>query len=70
MDFTTTDIKTFKRLYMKYFNIRLNDKLARLKLAMLVRQMEITYQPITKEQLEKLSNADENDKQYKKLLST
>ena len=58
MDFTTADIKTFKQLYMKHFNIRLNDKLAKLKLAMLVRQMEITYQPITEEQFRRLKDED------------
>ncbi len=60
MDFTTADIKTFKKLYVKHFNIKLTDNLARVKLMMLVRQMEIAYQPITKEQVARLKNVDGN----------
>jgi hypothetical protein len=61
MDFTTADIKKFKKLYKEHFNMRLTDKLARLKLAMLVRQLEIIYQPITKQQLSEMNNEDGNE---------
>lgn len=61
MDFTNADIQTFKKLYKEHFNIRLSDKLAILKLAMLVRQFEIVYQPITEAQLEKLNDEYGND---------
>ncbi len=47
-----SDIKKFKALYLKHFNIELSDTEARRKLALLVRQMEIIHQPITKKQLE------------------
>jgi hypothetical protein len=61
MDFTTSDIQTFKKLYKQHFNMRLSDKLAKLKLAMLVRQMELVYQPVTLEQFSKLNNVDGNE---------
>jgi hypothetical protein len=69
MDFTTADIRTFKKLYEKHFNLDLNDETATLKLAMLVRQLEIIYQPLTKNQLKKLRDVDENNEQYQELLS-
>ena len=56
MNFTATDIRTFKRLYEEHFNIKLNDKIATLKLAMLVRQIEIVYRPLTYAQLNKLND--------------
>ena len=58
MEFTTADIKQFQGLYVKYFNIKLTDNMARVKLMMLVRQMEIAYQPITQEQFDRLNNED------------
>jgi len=54
MKILDSDIKKFKSLYLKYFNIELSDDEARKKLPLLVRQMEITYQPITKKQLVEL----------------
>ena len=61
MDFTAADIKTFQKLYIKYFNIKLTDNLARTKLMMLVRQMEIAYKPITEEQFNKFKDVDGNE---------
>lgn len=54
MQLLDTDIAKFKKLYKVKFNISLDDNEARLKLSMLVRQMEIVYQPITVQQLENL----------------
>lgn len=54
-----SDIKKFRGLYVKYFNIKLSDTELRTKLSLLVRQMEIAYQPITKKQLAELFERDE-----------
>lgn len=59
MKLLESDIKKFKGLYVKYFNIKLSDTEARTKLSLLVRQMEIVYQPITKKQLAELFERDE-----------
>ncbi len=67
MDFSSADISTFKKLYEKHFGLKIDDKTANLKLAMLVRQFEIVYRPLYKKQLDK--NEDEYNEQYKKLLS-
>jgi hypothetical protein len=64
MKLLDSDTKKFKELYVKHFNIELDDIEARTKLSLLVRQMEIVYQPITEQQfadyLEKV--VDEADK--------
>ena len=54
MELTRKDVADFKKLFIKYFKIDLDDNKARHKLSLLVRQMEIVYQPITKQQLEDL----------------
>ncbi len=51
---TEKDIAKFKQLYKEKFDIELDDNDARHKLSLLVRQMEIVYQPITKEQFDEL----------------
>lgn len=51
---TDADIAKFKKLYKVKFSIDLDDHEARHKLSLLVRQMEIVYQPITVQQLEDL----------------
>lgn len=48
---TDTDIKKMQMLYKKHFGIELDKDEARMKLSMLVRQMELIYVPITAEQL-------------------
>ena len=65
MEFTNNDIKTFKKLYIKNFNIKLDDELAQIKLMMLVSQIEIAYKPITQEQYDKFNyvNGYENNEQ-------
>lgn len=50
MDITEKDIAEFQALYKKRFNIDLEYQEAYKKLTMLVRQMQIVYQPITKKQ--------------------
>ena len=54
MKIIDSDIKKFKALYLKHFDIKLSDAEARTKLPLLVRQMEIVYQPITKKQFKDL----------------
>lgn len=61
MDITATDIKKFKELYVKQFEIVLDDRMARVKLLLLVRQMEIVYKPLTKEQWELIKDEDVNE---------
>lgn len=51
---TDADIAKFKKLYKEKFDIDLDDHEARHKLSLLVRQMELVYQPITVQQLENL----------------
>lgn len=58
MEMTTADIKQFQSLYRTKFGIELDNLTARRKLALLVRQMELVYQPITKAQVEKLNEKD------------
>lgn len=43
------DIAKFKALYAARFNIELEDEAARRKLVALVKQMEVVYQPIKRE---------------------
>lgn len=56
-----SDIAEFKKLYKEKFNIELDDITARQKLSLLVRQMEIIYQPITEQQVEELRKCDAED---------
>jgi hypothetical protein len=48
------DIRKYQELCKKYFSETLSNKEARVKLNALIRQLEIAYQPITREQLLKL----------------
>jgi hypothetical protein len=61
MNLTPTDIKKFRQLYIKHFDIKLNDDDAQEKLSALVRQMEITYRPISINQLSKLRDLNGNE---------
>ncbi len=60
---TKADIKEFQTIYRKRFGVELDYTTAHYKLTMLVRQMEIVYQPITKKQATKYdnNNGDYND---------
>lgn len=53
MKLIDSDIKKFQSLYIKYFNQVLSKDEARAELSLLVRQMEIVYQPITMTQFDK-----------------
>jgi hypothetical protein len=68
MDISRADIKECQRLYMKHYGIELSDKMARIKLSMLVRQMEIVYAPVTAEEVSQLRDLNEYDNA--KLIST
>lgn len=43
---TPNDVSKFQRVYMKHFGVELEHHVARTKLELLVRQMEIIYQPV------------------------
>jgi hypothetical protein len=53
MKLLDSDIKQFQALYLKHFDQVLTDDEARAELTLLVRQMEIVYQPITVAQFDK-----------------
>ncbi len=59
MNITDKDITEFQALYKARFGKDIDRTEARDKLSKLVRQMEIVYQPITKEQSDKYSNKNE-----------
>ena len=46
---TQTDVRKFKALYMRYFEVELSDDDARLKLSLLITLVRRTYRPIKKE---------------------
>jgi hypothetical protein len=52
MKLINSDIKKFQSLYIKYFDQVLSSDEARAELSLLVRQMEIVYQPITMAQFD------------------
>jgi len=51
---TEEDVRKYQELCIKYFNQKLSDKEARVNLNALLTQLEIAYQPITREQLLRL----------------
>lgn len=59
MHLTDKDIAKFQALYKEKFDIELDKQTARKKLSLLVRQMEVVYQPITKKQLDGLIKSNE-----------
>lgn len=59
MHITDKDIAEYKALYEARFGKEIDSTEARSQLSKLVRQMEIVYQPITQEQLDKYSNKNE-----------
>ena len=63
MNILKSDVAAFKKLYKEKFDIDLDYQDAFKKLSLLVRQMEIVYQPITKQQLDGLiRDATKNEK--------
>jgi|ADGO01.1.fsa_nt_gi hypothetical protein len=53
VDLQKSDIEKFQKLYKKHFNKDIDYETAYRELSKLVRQMELVYQPITRQQLEK-----------------
>lgn len=51
-------IKKFQRLHLQRYGEQLDYDDARMRLALLVRQIEIVYQPITAEELKALQDDD------------
>lgn len=50
---TDSDVKEYQSIYKEKFGKEIDSTEARAQLSKLVRQMEIVYQPITKEQFDK-----------------
>ncbi len=65
MDIKPADIADMQKLYKKHFGIELDYDTAYRKLTMLVRQMELVYQPITKKQADAIHGSDEEAKKHK-----
>ena len=62
---TPADVREFQVLYTKTFGVDLKPFEARTKLELLVRQLELVYQPITKKQLQSINeNENTNDKAH------
>ena len=53
---TDADIRKMQVLYSKHFGIQLDKDEARNKLDLLVRQVQLTYRPITNIQLKELTD--------------
>ncbi len=66
---TPADIHEFQRAYSNRFGIELDNFEARTKLELLVRQLELVYQPITKKQLQRI-NVNEKTYEQSKQPST
>lgn len=58
MQLPESKIRQFQDLYKKRFGIELSKEQALEKGLILIRQMQIIYQPITKEQLRQLEEKD------------
>lgn len=63
MNLTDKDIAKFKALYKAKTGIELDNNEARRQLSLLVRQMEIVYQPITKKQFEDFTEREKAKEQ-------
>ena len=62
---TPADVHEFQALYTKTFGVDLKPFDARTKLELLVRQMELVYQPITKKQLQSINVNEYSHEQSK-----
>ena len=67
MELTKKDIKKFQRLYLKHFGIELTADMARTELCLLVRQVEIVFQPISFEQFENYLSQNVNEENQNEL---
>jgi hypothetical protein len=63
------DICEFKQLSNKHFGTQINDSIAKKNLLILVRQIEMVYQPIEKSQFKKYVNKYEMNQYVKKHVS-
>ena len=61
MEITEKDITKYQKLYKSHFGKDIDRHSAREQLSKLVRQMELVYQPITKQQLEDFKEAQKRD---------
>lgn len=61
MQLLEADITEFQRLYQVKFGIELDHQSAHEKLAMLVRQVQLAYRPITAEQLKVIGESEAED---------
>ncbi len=64
---TEADIQEFQSLFLRRFGVKLGRDDAYAKLCLLVRQMELIYQPISKLQLKKLTDEGNEDEPKKKI---
>lgn len=62
MDIRKSDVAEFQALYKAHTGEELDYQSAYKKLCLLVRQMEIVYQPITKKQLKTFTNKEDRTK--------
>jgi len=60
MELTDTDIAKFQRIFRKLYGIELDRDNAYRLLARMVRQVELVYQPITQEQLDRYNDENGN----------
>lgn len=58
---TDADVIEFQEIYEKRFGVMIDRNEAYKKLSLLVRQMEIVYQPITRSQYEAYMNNEYGD---------
>jgi len=58
MEITDKDVADFQDLYKAEFHKVIDAQTARHKLTLLVRQVELTYSPVTTEQIEELARRD------------
>ena len=59
-DVTEKDVQKLQRLYRQLLGIELDAETAYRKAHLLLRQMELVYQPITKQQAARLNNENED----------
>jgi hypothetical protein len=59
-DITDKDVLWMQKQYRSKFGIELDNEAAMRKLHLLVRQMHVLYQPITRKQAQQVTNANEN----------
>lgn len=62
---TPNDVSKFQRAYRRRFGVELDPFVAREKLELLVRQMEVVYGPIHTQEVQVMNvDEDSNDKEH------